>query len=87
MAKTAKVIKLEGNPNKPESAEHIIEFPGGSISVCRTSKNEYWAHIEVNQRGMVVGGRMDYDNPPGDVRTIDDLDELHHIAVRLKTSD
>lgn len=47
MAATAKVIELKGDPRNPESAEHIIIFPGGSISVCRTSDNQYWAHIEV----------------------------------------
>lgn len=53
MAATAKTITLNGNPNSPESAEHIIEFPGGAISVCRTSKNEYWAHIYVNGKEII----------------------------------
>jgi hypothetical protein len=48
MSATAKVIKLSGDPKSPESAEHHILFPGGSISVCRTSNDEYWAHIYVN---------------------------------------
>ena len=96
MAATAKVIELKGNPNKPESAEHIIIFPGGSISVCRTSNDEYWAHIEVNTSeiiegtirhskiGTIVSSRLDYDNPPFDTRKID-TDKLQHIAVRIKT--
>lgn len=99
MAATAKVIELKGNPKNPESAEHIIIFPGGSISVCRTDNNEYWAHIEVNHKpemlideavresasGEIVDGRIDYNRPPGDVRKIEDLEELSHIAVRIKT--
>lgn len=32
MAATAKTIVLKGDPKKPESAEHHIIFPGGSIS-------------------------------------------------------
>ena len=71
MAKTTKVICLYGDNKKPESAEHVIKFPGGSISLCRTSNDEYWAHIEVHdkepieygcretKRGIVVDARID----------------------------
>ena len=100
MPATAKVIVLKGDPKKPESAEHIIKFPGGSISVCRTSTNEYWAHIEVNHKptvlleeavreakaGEVVGSRVDYNRPPGEVREIPDMEEIQHIAIKIKTS-
>jgi hypothetical protein len=98
MAETAKVIKLKGNPKNPEAAEHIIIFPGGSISVCRTSENNYWAHIEVNQdeiihdipskskSGRVVGSRLDYNHPPGDIREIEDMKDLCHIAVQIQTA-
>ena len=96
MPATAKVILLNGDKNKPESAEHIIKFPGGSISVCRTSNSEYWAHIEVNNEliedtdrgsrlGKIVSTRLDYNRPPGEVKEIDDLNDLNHIAVRIKT--
>jgi hypothetical protein len=94
MAPTAKVIKLTGNKaNGAESAEHIIVFPGGSISVCRTSNNEYWVHIEVNKgqivpgtvresaRGTIVDSRMDF---PGEVIEIPNQEQLMHIAVRIK---
>jgi len=106
MGATAKIINLpkllskstilQGNPSIPESAEHIIVFPGGSLSVCRTTKNEYWVHIEVNDKqiiddttreskqGQIVSVRLDYNNPPGDVRTID-VDKLNHVAIRIKT--
>ncbi len=56
MAETAKVFKygdkkgkeieLLGDPKvKIESAEHIINFPGGSFSVCRTSNQDYWVQV------------------------------------------
>lgn len=94
MPATAKVILLKGDPKNPESAEHIIKFPGGSISVCRTSDNEYWAHIEVNKgqvsdqlgireqkAGTIVDARLDY---PGFIEEIDSIEALSHLAVRIK---
>ena len=99
MAATAKVINLHGNPAKPESAEHIITFPGGSISVCRTSNNEYWAHIAVHhgqvlddipsqsKNGEVVGSRIDYDWPASpNIVEMADMDQINHIAIRIKTT-
>ena len=94
MPATAKVIKLTGNIENKESAEHIIIFPGGSISVCRTTNNEYWAHIEVNTQeivedtirqsktGEIITGRLDYDG-----KQIQNLDckNLNHLAVTIKT--
>jgi len=97
MADTAKVILIEGNPKKPESAEHIIKFPGGSIAVCRTTNNEYWAHIEVYQdniisdthresiNGKIIKSRLDYNTPHGVIKEITDLKDLSHIAVRIRT--
>lgn len=95
MAATAKVIKLTGNKKDQESAEHIIIFPGGSISVCRTTDNDYWAHIEVNtnqvledtvrqsKTGEIVTGRLDYNCTP--IQDID-CENLNHLAVRIKTN-
>ena len=34
---------------KLESAQHIIEFPGGAIELARTTEGCYWAHIIVNR--------------------------------------
>ena len=48
-----KKIVMTGNKENLEKPESIIEFPGGSISVCRTSNNEYWAHIEVNTKQVL----------------------------------
>jgi hypothetical protein len=95
MTATAKVIELKGDPRKPESAEHIIKFPGGSISVCRTTDNEYWAHIEVNHDeigetvrtsclGEIVNSRLEYNRPPGEIKIIEDIKDLTHLAVRIK---
>lgn len=53
MAATHTLLKrLNGDPENPESAEYSIEFPGGSISVCRTSDNKYWAHVYVNDQDV-----------------------------------
>lgn len=92
MAATAKTIVLKGDPKKPESAEHIIEFPGGSISVCRTSENEYWAHVHVNRElvpasdaivstrtGVIKAIRVD---TPDGVKTVDHHD-TNHFAVLI----
>ncbi len=73
-----KVIKIEGDKfTKPEPWQHRIEFPGGYISVDRTSDGEYWAHIGLNtddrgepalclqtsMRGQMIDSRVDYDHP------------------------
>lgn len=42
-------ITLLGSKQKPEPAQHIIEFPGGAIEVSRCSDGvHYWAHIHIN---------------------------------------
>ena len=96
MADTTKVILLKGDKRNPESSEHIIKFPGGSIAVARTSDNEYWAHIEVNKRelledevrgskfGEITDTRLDYEN--GDILEIENADQMLHLAVRIRTS-
>ena len=101
MGETAKTIVLKGNPKKPESAEHIIIFPGGSIGVCRTTNNEYWAHIEVyhqsqepeltdgireSMHGEVIDSRIDYVYPNDpNIVTMQNMADIHHIAIRIKT--
>ena len=92
-------ILLKGDSNHPESAEHIIVFPGGSIGVCRTSNNEYWAHIEIYKGEPGSGGMREsvtasvvavrVDNLNGVQRQLSDqLEELDilHLAVRVKGS-
>ncbi len=94
---TAKVICLYGDSKNPEPAEHIIKFPGGSISLCRTTNDEYWAHIEVHdktpvdygcretKRGTIVDARI--DNNFNDSELSQKLLNIKatHIAVRIKT--
>ena len=41
-------IILEGNKNNPEKQTTTIQFPGGYVEVTRTTDNNYWAHIKVN---------------------------------------
>ena len=92
-------VLVEGNKEiRLEPSEHIIKFPGGSIGVSRTSDNEYWAHIVVNDKqviedihwqskpGQVVEGRIDYAyHSFGDVEEIRNPEDVIHVAVRIKT--
>lgn len=94
MGNSPKMIVLKGEKKNPESAEHHIEFPGGSISVCRTSTGEYWAHIAVytkdkgpllddarqSKHGKIECIRIDTANG---VKTYED--ETDHFAVLIST--
>lgn len=83
MASTSKTIKLKGDPNNPESAEHHIEFPGGSISVCRTTKNEYWAHVYVNDKQLLDNTVSSKKGRIVDIRNQED----NHFAILISTED
>ena len=97
MGGPAKVIVLRGDPRHPEPAEHIIEFPGGSIAVTRTTDGEYWAHVAVNRgqvieeshgrdgaRAAVVDARVDYvAEADRPIGTIPEMDQIYHLAVRI----
>lgn len=48
---------LRGDKRRPESAQHIIEFPGGAIELSRLEDGSYWAHIIVNRSQAVSGQR------------------------------
>lgn len=49
-------ITLLGDTKRPESAQHIIEFPGGAVAVSRlTDGSGYWAEITINDRPGVPG--------------------------------
>jgi hypothetical protein len=93
-AAAGRAPRRPGDPATPESAEHIIEFPGGAIQVARTSDGEYWAHIIVNRgfdgadgggresaRGEVVDARI--DSAVG-VRDVPNTGTLTQIAVRVR---
>ena len=88
-------VLVEGNKNaRLEPSEHIIKFPGGSIGVTRTSNNEYWAHVVVNnrqvleeshgdsKRGFIIDTRIDHDNG---IANFDNLIGASHVAVRIRT--
>ncbi len=93
-------VLVEGNKEaRPEPSEHMIEFPGGSIAVMRTSNDEYWAHIWVNKKqvlddihilskpGRIAEGRIDYPRPFGDgAATLHGCENADHIAVKISTS-
>jgi hypothetical protein len=94
IARAPKRVVLLGNPATPESAEHIIEFPGGAIQVARTSNGEYWAHIIVNRgfdgadgdgresaRGEIVDARID---SAAGVVDVPHAGNLTQIAVRVR---
>ena len=75
--KAPRLMRLDGDKaKKVESAQHIIEFPGGAIEVSRLDDGSYWAHIIVNNQktiddaegrlsayGEVVDDRIDYSDP------------------------
>ena len=92
--KKGKQIDLIGDPKvKAESAEHIITNPGGSFSVTRTSKNEYWVHVAVHKddtvddiaklskNGSIEVIRMD---TPDGVKLIEEP-ETDHFAILIST--
>lgn len=104
MAATAKLYQFKRAPKrielfgdkakKPESAEHIIEFPGGAIEVARTSDGNYWAHIIINRAwansdqeglhgaiGEVIGSRIADDKG---IRDIENTREIAQIAVLIR---
>ncbi len=95
--KAPKRITLLGDRRRPESAQHIIEFPGGAIEVSRLDDGSYWAHIIVNRgwgdpsmaptmsgaRGQVIASRVDH----ADVPHIDEIaghNDVRQIAVLIK---
>lgn len=95
---TCKVITLKGDKHKPEPATHIIEFPGGSIEVTRTTDGDYWAHIAVNRgqalddcegfhgnTAQVVDARI--DRTVGSVEGLPDHDTIQHIAIRISSKE
>lgn len=92
--KKGKEINLLGDPKKQiEAAEHIINFPGGSFSVTRTSNQDYWVHVSVNKDETVDDIEKDSKNggiktirmdTPDGVVTIDEPD-TDHFAILITT--
>lgn len=98
--KAPRKIELLGDKTRrPESATHIIEFPGGAIEVSRTTDGDYWAHIMVNRDfalpddceglraayGEIVGSRIDYEFPADpNVIDIPNAKQVRQIAILIK---
>lgn len=94
--KAPKRITLKGDKTKKsESAQHIIEFPGGAIELTRTTDGHYWAHIMVHKsqviedadgltsaNGRIIGSRIDGEQR---LDELTDLDNIQHLAVLIKT--
>lgn len=89
IGKAPKKIILLGNKTKPESAQHIIEFPGGAVEVTRLDDGSYWAHLIVNGTGFspaqipgeVVDSRIDTKTG---IQDIPNASGLSQIAVLIR---
>ncbi len=98
VGRAPKRIELLGEKTKrPESAQHVIEFPGGAIELSRTSKGEYWAHIIINRgeviddadglvsaQGQVIGSRVGRTGA-GSIDSIEREGAIEQIAVLIRT--
>jgi hypothetical protein len=95
IGRAPKRIELLGDKTqRPEPAQHVIEFPGGAIEVSRTSDGNYWAHIIVHHgepgdsagftsaRGKVIDSRIGRAYPHG-VGSIDNHAEIEQVAVLI----
>lgn len=95
-AKAPRRIELLGDKTRrPESAQHIIEFPGGAIELSRLESGDYWAHVIVNRgwganegegltsgTGEVVDARVDRGSG---IDSLPDLGSIEQIAVLIRT--
>lgn len=92
--KGQRIVLLGDKTKKIESAENIIEFPGGAIAVMRTSDGNYWAHIHINRSdrvddtkglkaafGRIAGARIDTADG---VLPIPAYPEITHLALLIQ---
>lgn len=83
----ANVVRLEGNPKKPENATFLVQFPGGCVEVSRTTQGDYWVHVrpyqpddsvvteKIHQPGEIVDYRINlHPDSPDWERPIDERD-------------
>lgn len=80
-AKAPRRIALLGDKTKrPESAQHIIEFPGGAVELTRTSTGDYWVHVIVNREQIIddADGRVSAFGRIVDAR-IDRVSRIDHV--------
>ena len=96
--KAPKRIELLGDKTKrPESAQHIIEFPGGAVELTRTTDGNYWAHIIINRgqviddaegrasaRGLAIESRIGRQHAAS-IGSIEACSDIEQIAVLIRT--
>ena len=91
-------LKVFGDKTtKLEPEEHRITFPGGEISVSRTSDNKYWAHIVVNNNEhsdesiaeTFFGSKIKtiqsirIDSKSSGSKTVELDNDVYHFAVKI----
>lgn len=76
------VIFSEDKKN-PEPTTGIIKFPGGFVEVARCTDGTYWAHVSV-ENGVVMRGRINRRNRVQSVESMEDADNINHIAIRIQ---
>lgn len=94
-------FQLYGDPKRQlEPAEVRIAFPGGSVTVARTTSGEYWAHVRLNtendvradeevQRGHLTDFRVDIDGRHTSEVDVGELNDpqTYHFAARISHDD
>jgi hypothetical protein len=90
-------FELYGNPQRQvEPSEVRITFPGGDVTVARTTNNDYWVHVRVNTDtddtwvageavGHITDARLDSTNRHTSEANVGDFADpnLYHLAVRV----
>lgn len=89
-------VHLEGNKQKPEPIHFRVSFPGGDVDVVRTTDNQYWIHVHVNNKeassytpfedeGRIVDARLDLADRSVNETNVGDFNSpaLYHLAVRI----
>lgn len=90
-------VRLLGDKRQPEPEEFRVAFPGGSISVTRTTDGDYWAHVVVNHpgatfhdpdspSGSIADGRVDVLGKHASESSAGDLGnpQAYHAAIRIE---
>lgn len=96
----AQGIRLYGDPQRQIEPPSVrIAFPGGEVSVERTSTNDYWVHVRVNSQedvmaeaadiaGKLTDARLDIHGTHTSLVNVGDFNDpnLYHLAVRVSQS-
>lgn len=92
-AKIGGTTELFGNPDiKTEKPHTIVKFPGGHVEIARTTDNNYWIHVAVEDDALIERARIDangrYANSTSQILT-DELAkaDVYHIAFLVKPSE